>query len=69
MLAEQFEDSRDTRILNKFGLQDLDLESLHAYRNAFAVHRLGHPWINASDADFLRLIGGWREDRDSGESG
>ena len=69
MLAEQFEDSRDTRILNKFDLQDLDLDSLHAYRNAFAVHRLGHPWINASDPDFLRLIGGWREDRDSGESG
>lgn len=69
MLAEQFEDSRDTRILNKFGLQDLDLDSLHAYRNAFAVHRLGHPWINADDADFLRLIGGWREERESGESG
>lgn len=69
MLAEQLEDSRDTRILNKFGLQDLDMESLHAYRNAFAVHRLGHPWVDVTDNDFLRLIGGWREDRISGESG
>jgi predicted HTH transcriptional regulator len=69
MLAEQLEDSRDARILNKFGLQDLEMESLHAYRNAFAVHRLGHPWIDVSDIDFLRLIGGWREHRTSGESG
>lgn len=43
MLAEQLEDSRDTRILVNFGLNDLDLDSLHAYRNAFAVHRPGHP--------------------------
>ena len=33
MLAEQVQDSRDTRICNRFGLADLDLESLHAYRN------------------------------------
>lgn len=69
MLAEQLDDSRDTRILDKFGLQDLEMESLHAYRNAFAVHRLGHPWIDVTDIDFLRLIGGWREHRLSGESG
>lgn len=30
MLAEQVEDSRDTRILSGFGLKDLDSESLHA---------------------------------------
>jgi len=69
MLAEQLEDSHDTRILNKFGLQDLDIESLHAYRNAFAVHRPGHPWTDVTDIDFLRLIGGWREHRTSGETG
>jgi hypothetical protein len=69
MLAEQLEDSRDTRILNKFGMQDLDIDSLHAYRNAFAVQRPGHPWIDVGDLEFLRLIGGWCEDRNNGESG
>ena len=69
MLAEQLEDSRDTRILNRFGLQDIDLESLHAYRNAFAVHRPGHPWIALDDLAFLHMIGGWREDRATGEAG
>ncbi|TXT40505.1 MAG: putative transcriptional regulator [Comamonadaceae bacterium] len=69
MLAEQMEDSRDARILDKFGMRDLDADSLRAYRNAFAVHRPGHPWLNADDDEFLRLIGGWREDRASGEAG
>lgn len=69
MLAEQLEDSRDTRILDKFGLDDLDLDSLHAYRNAFAVHRPGHPWVALDDPAFLRMVGGWREDRASGHAG
>lgn len=62
MLAEQLEDSRDTRILDKFGLNDLDLDSLHAYRNAFAVHWPGHPWVALDDLAFLRMLGGWAED-------
>lgn len=69
MLAEQLDDSRDTRILDKFGPQDLDMDSLHAYRNAFAVQRPGHPWIEVGDLEFLRLIGAWREDRNTGEAG
>ncbi|MCE1180858.1 MAG: winged helix-turn-helix transcriptional regulator [Rhodocyclales bacterium] len=69
MLAEQQEESRDTRILNNFELDDLDLDSLHAYRNAFAVHRPGHPWIALDDQAFLHMLGAWREDRASGEAG
>lgn len=69
MLAEQLEESRDTRILDKFGLADLDLDSLHAYRNAFAVHRPEHPWVAVDDSSFLRMVGGWREERGSGLSG
>lgn len=69
MLAEQVDDSRDVRILKGFGLKDLDQDSLHAYRNAFAAHRPDHPWVAETDEAFLRLIGGWRLDRETGESG
>ena len=69
MLAEQLENSRDTRIIDKFGLNDLDLDSLHAYRNAFAVHRPGHPWVALDDLAFLRMLGGWAEDRSSDSAG
>ena len=69
MLAEQLDDSRDARILNQFGLVDLDLGSLHAYRNLFAVQRPDHPWIAVDDETFLRRIGGWGTDRGTGEQG
>ncbi|MDO8342015.1 MAG: putative DNA binding domain-containing protein [Cellvibrio sp.] len=69
MLAEQLEDSRDNRILNHFGVKDVDIESLHAYRNAFASHRPDHPWGQVDDLEFLRLTHAWRESRETGEQG
>lgn len=69
MLAEQVQDSRDTRICNRFGLADLDLESLHAYRNQFASQKPGHPWVGVDDTEFLRLLGAWRDDRNTDENG
>lgn len=49
MLAEQVQDSRDTYICNRYGLNDIDLESLHAFRNQFASNKPGHPWVGADD--------------------
>lgn len=69
MLAEQLEDSHDVRILEGLGLDDLDRDSLRAYRNAFAVHRPGHPWVGLDDLAFLRMLGGWREDKTLGRAG
>lgn len=69
MLAEQVQDSRDTYICHRFGLNDIDLESLHAYRNQFASYKSGHPWVGADDTEFLYLLGAWREDRETKENG
>lgn len=69
MLAEQVEDSRDDRILRNFGFDDLDMGSFRAYRQVFANRDPGHPWNAENDQAFLRRIGGWRLDRESGESG
>ncbi len=33
MLAEQMEDTRDSRITHGFGLDDLNMETVDAYRN------------------------------------
>jgi predicted HTH transcriptional regulator len=57
------------RILEGLGLDDLDRDSLRAYRNAFAVHRPGHPWVELDDLAFLRMLGGWREDKTLGRAG
>jgi len=69
MLAEQVEDSRDDRILRNFGFDDLDMGSFRAYRQVFANRDPGHPWNEDDDQAFLRRIGGWRLDRETGDAG
>jgi predicted HTH transcriptional regulator len=69
MLAEQVEDSRDDRILKGYDLADLDLSTIQTYRQVFANRDPGHLWNGKDDHEFLRLIGGWRRDRETGESG
>jgi len=69
MLAEQVEDSRDDRILRGYGFDDLNLETFRAYRQVFANRDPGHPWNAHDDHEFLRQIGGWRRDRETGGSG
>lgn len=69
MLAEQVEDSRDARVLPHFGLKDLDADSLKAYRNIFRADKPDHPWLALDDQGFLQMLGGWRQDRATGESG
>ena len=69
MLAEQVEDSRDARVLPHFGMKDLDADSLKAYRNIFRADKPDHPWLALDDQGFLQMLGGWREDRATGERG
>jgi predicted HTH transcriptional regulator len=69
MLAEQVEDSRDDRVLRGFDLEDLDPTAFRAYRQVFANREPNHPWNALPDREFLRQIGGWRKDRETGESG
>lgn len=69
MLAEQVEDTRDDRILRGYDLEDMDLSTFRAYRQVFSNREPGHLWNALGDHEFLRQIGGWRKDRETGESG
>jgi ATP-dependent DNA helicase RecG len=69
LLAEQVEDSRDTRILRGYDLNDLDQTTFRTYRQVFASREPDHPWVALEDRDFLRSIGGWRRHRETGEQG
>jgi predicted HTH transcriptional regulator len=69
MLAEQMEDARDSKLLEGFSLDDLDPESLSAYRAQLRSTRRDHPWNDLEDREFLRNLAGWRQDRQSGRSG
>jgi ATP-dependent DNA helicase RecG len=67
MLAEQAEDARDARILAGYDFDDIDMDSFKAYRSRLAALKPDHPFNTADNRDFLRKIGGWSVDRESGE--
>ncbi|MDC9598133.1 RNA-binding domain-containing protein [Xenorhabdus anantnagensis] len=69
MMVEQLEDSRDNRVLQNFDLNDINIESLQTYRQLLFVSRPTHPALELNHFDFLRSIGGWRKDRQTGQEG
>lgn len=69
MMAEQVEDSRDDKILTGFDFNDIDQDSLRAYRNLFTAAKPQHPWLEMDIFDLFKNIGGWRKDRQHGVEG
>jgi predicted HTH transcriptional regulator len=69
MLAEQVEEVRDARLLENYGFDDIEQNTLKAYRNQFKATKPDHPWLDLDDQEFLRSIGGWLRDRQSGKEG
>src|SRR5579871_3452386 len=69
MLAEAVEEVRDARILKGYGLEDLDADSLAAYRNEMKSTLPNHPFLGGDDLKFLADIGGWGRDRQTGDEG
>ena len=69
MFSDKSEESFDSRILEYYTIEDLDLESLQQYRNRFASHKPAHPWLSKDDQFLLTKLGGWRECGQTGQKG
>ena len=69
MIAESIEDSRDDRVLENFGSDDLEKETIAAYRNRFSAVKPDSPWLNLPAEEFLNKIGASGIDRTTGKSG
>ena len=69
MLAERVEDSRDSKVLKNFGFDDIDLSSFYAYRNIFKSHKPDDARNALNDIEFLKNIGGYKTDRETGVTG
>ena len=50
-------------------MDDIDMESIQAYRQKFSISSPDHPWLTLSDIDLLKKLGGYRKDRETGEEG
>ena len=69
MLSDHADFPEDSRILEHYTLDDLDLPSLQQYRNRFASFKPTHPWLGDDDRGFLSKLGAWRKDRTTGIEG
>jgi ATP-dependent DNA helicase RecG len=69
MMAEQVESCRDDKILSGYNFDDIDLDSLKAYKNLFAAAKPQHLWLELELFEMFKKLGGWRKDRASGEEG
>jgi predicted HTH transcriptional regulator len=69
MLADQLEESTDSKVLDKFGVEDLDPNSVKSYRQLFSSHKPDHPWNSLSDLEFLRSIGAYGRNRNENYEG
>ncbi|QQZ29820.1 transcriptional regulator [Thiothrix subterranea] len=69
MFADQSSEPADSRILQHFGWNDLDKDSIRQFRNRFASRDPYHAWLEEDDLGLLTKLGGWRRDRASGQEG
>ena len=59
----------DSRILKGYSLDDIDQEALSRYRQLFKSSSPDHPWLALDDIELLRMLGGYRKDRQTEEEG
>ena len=69
MYRDASDEGNDGRLLRHYSLDDLDSETLRAYRQVFEVRNPGHILNEYNDKDFLCRLGGYVIDRESGEEG
>lgn len=61
--------SRDTVILEHYGLNELNFESVKSYREKFAMTKPNHPWNGIETKEFLYKIGAWGKLRNTSKEG
>ena len=57
MLRDQTEDSSDMKVLEDFEISDLNMDTVHAYRNRHTAYRPEHVWDGLTDEEYLERIG------------
>ena len=61
---------QDGRILAGYRLErDIDIETLRQYRQTFASLQPTHPWVGLDDMDFLKKIGAYTTEYETGKEG
>jgi ATP-dependent DNA helicase RecG len=67
MFADQNSEGQDLRVLEYFGIDDLDMDTIKSYRNRFAALNPDHPWIDLELLEFLKRLQVISIDRKTGK--
>lgn len=57
MLRDQTEETSDMKVLEDMEISDLNMETVHAYRNRHMAYRSEHVWEGLTDEEYLERIG------------
>ena len=69
MIRDENEDGNDGFSIEYYGMDDMDSDSLRQYRTEFRILNDGHVWNNDDDKKFLKNLGGYAVDRQTGKEG
>ena len=69
MIRDSNADGNDSILIEYYGMDDLDPDSLRQYRTEFRLENNTHVWHRVDDKTFLRNLGGYTEDRQTGREG
>lgn len=69
MIRDANMDGNDGLHLEHYGMEDIDLPTLHAYRQLFQNRNVDHALNELNDKEFLRCVGGYYTDRETGTEG
>lgn len=67
MLRDEPEETMDMKVLKERELSDLDVETVHAYRNRHMAYRREHVWEKLSDDEYLERIGAAKLSEEDGK--
>ena len=69
MIRDSSDEGNDGRRLPFYGMDDIDIQTLREYRQMFMNRNPDHSLNRKDDKEFLRHMGGYVEDRATGEGG
>lgn len=67
MLRDAGDEGNDGTLLDGYTMDDVDMDSLRAYRIEFDTKNPGHVWTTIDNKEFLRNLGGIAKDRATGK--
>lgn len=69
MIRDANEDGNDGILIEHYGMDDIDEQTLREYRQEFRDENADHPWNKCDDKTFLKNLGGYKVERNSGNEG